>query len=191
MTQEMYNYPFLGSFHVVVKEPHPIDSTLMKSKRVIYLSPYKSLTEEKYEDWIKRYKDKKISIMTGDYTLSPEAISNLLINAKESMLDGGNIEISAVNENLNEDSIPLQSGKYVKITIKDFGIGIPQENLDRIYDPFFSTKPREDQQGVGLGLTITHSIIKRHNGHLNITSKVGVGTTIEIYLPASDNQSTN
>lgn len=120
-----------------------------------------------------------------------QAINNLIINAKESMLDGGNIEISAVNENLDEDSIPLQPGKYIKITIKDYGIGIPQENIMRIFDPFFSTKQREDQQGMGLGLTITHSIIKRHKGHLNVRSKVDVGTTFEIYLPASENQSIN
>ena len=118
-----------------------------------------------------------------------QAINNLIINAKESMLDGGNIEIFAVNENLNEDSVPLQPGKYVKITIKDYGIGIPPENIERIFDPFFSTKPREDQKGMGLGLSITHSIIKRHNGHLNFRSKVDVGTTVEIYLPATENQS--
>ena len=120
-----------------------------------------------------------------------QAINNLIINAKEAMLNGGNIEISAVNVNLNEDSIPLEPGKYIKITIKDYGIGIPQENIERIFDPFFSTKPKKDQKGMGLGLTITHSIIKRHNGYLNVRSKVDVGTTFDIYLPASENQSIN
>ena len=120
-----------------------------------------------------------------------QAMINLLINAKESMLEGGKIEISAVNEIINEKSVPLSSGKYVKITIKDNGVGIPPENIERIFDPFFSTKQREDQKGMGLGLTITHSIIKRHNGHLIVTSKVDVGTTIEIYLPASESYSIN
>ena len=120
-----------------------------------------------------------------------QAINNIIINAKEAMQDSGNIEISAINENLDEDSVPLQPGKYVKITIKDYGIGIHPENIERIFDPFFSTKLRDDQKGMGLGLTITHSIIKRHNGHLNVRSKVDVGTTFEIYLPASENQSIN
>ncbi len=120
-----------------------------------------------------------------------QAINNLIINAKEAMRDSGNIEISATNEHLNDDSVPLQPGKYIKITIKDYGVGIPPENIKRIFDPFFSTKQREDQKGMGLGLTITHSIIKRHKGHLNVRSKVDVGTTFEVYLPASENQSIN
>ena len=105
------------------------------------------------------------------------------------MPEGGKIDISASNIYLDDESIPLSSGKYIIITVKDNGVGIPPENIETIFDPFFSTKPREDQQRMGLGLTITHSIIKRHNGYLNISSKVGVGTTIKIYLPASENQS--
>jgi signal transduction histidine kinase len=118
-----------------------------------------------------------------------QVINNLIINAKEAMPEGGQIDISASNKHLDEENIPLSSGKYVIIRIKDNGVGIPPENIETIFDPFFSTKPREDQQRMGLGLTITHSIIKRHNGHLKIISKVGVGTTIKIYLPASENQS--
>jgi len=118
-----------------------------------------------------------------------QVINNLIINAKEAMPEGGKIDISTSNEHLDEEDIPLTPGKYVRIIVKDNGVGIPPENIDVIFDPFFSTKPREDQQRMGLGLTITHSIIKRHNGHINISSKVDVGTTIEIYLPASENQS--
>ena len=134
---------------------------------------------------------KDLWLIDCDSSQIQQTMNNLIINAKEAMLDGGNLEISAVNDNLNEDSVPLKPGKYVKITIKDSGIGIPQENIYRIYDPFYSTKQREDQQGVGLGLTIAHSIITRHNGHINVRSKVNVGTTIVIYLPASENQSIN
>jgi len=120
-----------------------------------------------------------------------QVINNLIINAKEAMPEGGKIDILSSNIHLDDESVPLSSGKYVIIRIKDNGVGIPPENMETIFDPFFSTKPREDQQRMGLGLTITHSIIKRHNGHLNISSKVGVGTTIKIYLPASENQSFN
>jgi len=118
-----------------------------------------------------------------------QVINNLIINAKEAMPGGGKINISASNIYLDEESIPLSPGNYIIITVRDNGVGIPPENMETIFDPFFSTKPREDQQRMGLGLTITHSIIKRHNGHLNISSKVGVGTTIKIYLPASENES--
>ena len=120
-----------------------------------------------------------------------QAFNNLLINAKEAMPEGGNIEICAKNENLNENSIPLELGRYIKISIRDHGIGIPRENIKRIFDPFFSTKMRKDQQGMGLGLTTTYTIIKRHNGHLNVRSQVGIGTTFEIYLPASEKQETD
>ncbi len=115
-----------------------------------------------------------------------QAINNIIINAKEAMPDGGNIDISAVNEILVKDSVLLNSGNYVKITLKDYGIGIPHENIARIFDPFFSTKPRKEKQGMGLGLTTAYSIIKRHDGHLTVHSQVNVGTTVEIYLLVSE-----
>ena len=77
--------------------------------------------------------------------------------------------------------------KDAKISIKDQGIGIPQESLAKIFDPYFSTKEMGAQKGVGLGLSISDSIIKKHDGIITVESELGRGTTFSIYLPASGN----
>jgi PAS domain S-box-containing protein len=115
-----------------------------------------------------------------------QVFSNLLINAKDAMPEGGTIEISATNVRITgSDNLPLKEGQYVKLSVADHGTGIPEENLPRIFDPYFSTKDRGSQKGMGLGLAICHSIITRHEGHIAVESAVGVGTTFHIYLPAS------
>jgi signal transduction histidine kinase len=78
----------------------------------------------------------------------------------------------------------LHAGKYVKISIQDQGVGIQEEHLSMIFDPYFSTKEMGSQKGMGLGLATTYSIIKRHDGYIAADSKVGVGSTFHIYLPA-------
>jgi two-component system cell cycle sensor histidine kinase/response regulator CckA len=110
-----------------------------------------------------------------------QAVSNLLINADQAMAAGGTIKVQAHNVLWEEgpDS-PLPPGKYVQITITDQGIGIPSKYLDKIFDPYFTTK----QKGSGLGLATAYSIIKSHSGHLAVESEVGVGSTFSIYLPA-------
>ncbi|MEO0084622.1 MAG: ATP-binding protein [candidate division WOR-3 bacterium] len=111
-----------------------------------------------------------------------QVFNNLLINANQAMPEGGTIKISVENIQLDGDNgLQLPEGTYVKITIEDQGIGISEENLPKIFDPFFTTKPR----GTGLGLTTAYSIIKRHNGAIQVNSKLGVGTTFHIYLPAT------
>ena len=75
----------------------------------------------------------------------------------------------------------MPEGKYVKLAITDQGIGIPSQYLDKIFEPYFSTK----QKGSGLGLATAYSIINNHSGHLQVESQMGVGTTFYVYLPAS------
>ena len=82
------------------------------------------------------------------------------------------------------DSNPPHEGKQIKISIQDQGIGIQQEVLDRIFDPYFSSKGTVTQKGMGLGLSICYSIIENHNGRIEVASEVGTGTCFHIYLPA-------
>ena len=129
-----------------------------------------------------------LSWVQFDDRLVRRAINNLILNAVESMPDGGIVRISAedftTDQNDSEPGLSVKPGQYVRISIQDEGIGIPDENLSKIFDPYFSTKDIGIQQGMGLGLAIAYSIIKKHNGYIYVDSKVGIGTTACIYLPA-------
>lgn len=108
-----------------------------------------------------------------------QVIHNLVINAKQAMPKGGVIEITAENIKI-EPGNRLNPGNYIKITVKDQGIGIPNDKLNKIFDPFYTTK----KEGTGLGLAISYSIIRQHDGYIEVESKLNVGTTFFIYLPA-------
>jgi PAS domain S-box-containing protein len=111
-----------------------------------------------------------------------EVINNILINAQQAMPEGGIVRVNAENCVLSAGhALPLKNGNYVKIIITDAGVGIPKQYLARVFDPFFTTK----QKGSGLGLAVSYSIIKKHEGHIEISSEVGAGTSVSIYLPAS------
>ncbi|MBF0473188.1 MAG: response regulator, partial [Nitrospirae bacterium] len=122
-----------------------------------------------------------------------QVITNILINADQSMPDGGNINVIVENIEIIDYKMQgihtglLLHGKYVKITIKDNGHGISKENISKIFDPFFTTK----NTGQGLGLAISYSIIKKHNGHIDVESEEGKGTSFFIYLPASESAEIN
>ena len=117
---------------------------------------------------------------TGQIT---QVFQNLIINAIQAMPGGGTIKIHAENLELAAESdLPLSAGRYVKITLQDHGGGMPARYLAKIFDPYFTTK----QKGSGLGLATSYSIIKNHFGHIAAESKIGVGTTFNIYLPAAD-----
>ncbi len=111
-----------------------------------------------------------------------QVVQNLIINARHAMLNGGEIVITFRNS-LDPQAISpaANTGRYIEITIKDYGIGIPAHIIDKIFDPYFTTK----QEGSGLGLAVSHSIITKHGGFLFAESTSGTGTTFTIYLPAS------
>ena len=111
-----------------------------------------------------------------------QVIQNITINAEQAMPVGGVIEIECDNCKYGpQDQLPIAVGDYVKISIKDQGVGIPTTLFDKIFDPYFTTK----EKGSGLGLAITHSIIRKHHGYITIDSVEGQGSTITIYLPSS------
>jgi signal transduction histidine kinase len=120
----------------------------------------------------------------GDERYLSQVIQNLLQNADEATAEPKQITLEAENVTLKKDNdFELKNGDYVKISIIDNGRGIPGEHLGKIFDPYFSTKDNVTQKGLGLGLALCYSIIKKHNGHIAVNSEVGKGTTVEILLP--------
>lgn len=116
-----------------------------------------------------------------------QAIYNIVINAHEAMAGEGTIKVDCENVTVGENyALTLKSGNYVKISITDQGTGIPEENLAKIFNPYFSTKDMGEVKGMGLGLSSCHSIVENHHGVITVESELGVGTTLSIYLPASD-----
>lgn len=113
-----------------------------------------------------------------------QVINNLVINAVQAMPDGGVIEVRAENTAVAGGQLqPVEPGAYVKIAVQDHGVGIPQDHLEKIFDPYFTTK----RKGSGLGLSTSYSIIKNHGGYIFAESETGRGSTFYIYLPASKN----
>jgi len=121
-----------------------------------------------------------------DKTQIGHVIHNLVMNAREAMPSGGIIKVIAENVNIADKTRVLEKANYVKISIIDQGIGISKEILDKIFDPYFSTKDMGTQKGMGLGLSICHSIIKQHNGNIVAESAAETGTTLHFYIPASE-----
>ncbi len=114
-----------------------------------------------------------------------QVINNLVINAEQAMPDGGTITLLAGNVQMTSQNRvgELATGRYIKISVEDEGIGIPPENLPRIFDPYFTTK----EKGHGLGLAGTYSIIHRHAGYISVESEVDAGTVFTFYVPTSEN----
>jgi PAS domain S-box-containing protein len=117
-----------------------------------------------------------------------QVIHNLVINAVQAMPEGGVVKVGAGNVSPGElETLPLKPDRYVKVFVTDHGIGIPARHLDKIFDPFFTTK----QKGSGLGLSSAFTIVRNHEGHLHVDSEVGVGTTVQVYLPVSDEETSS
>lgn len=116
-----------------------------------------------------------------------QVVQNIALNASQSMPAGGTIEISCENYGHDESVGPLglETGNYIKLKIKDSGVGIPSNMLGRIFDPYFSTK----QKGSGLGLAISYSIINKHGGDIKVESTPGRGSTFTVFLPAKEKES--
>ncbi len=111
-------------------------------------------------------------------------VHNLVINAVQAMPDGGVVSIALAAVSLGAGDVgTLPTGRFLKLTIADTGKGIAPEYLPKIFDPYFSTKDKSGNSG--LGLATVRSIIKKHNGHIEVESRVGQGTTFRIWLPGA------
>lgn len=122
----------------------------------------------------------RVEIDTGQID---QVLQNLILNADQAMPAGGNITITAENVTINSDNLVsgLIPGDYVKIDVKDWGIGILEDHLEQIFDPYFTTK----EMGQGLGLATCYSIIQKHSGTITVESKKKIGTTMTVYLPVA------
>lgn len=126
-----------------------------------------------------------LCLIEADAGQIAQVISNIVINADQAMPDGGVVEIRADNVEINPaDLIPLKTGRYVKISLSDQGIGIPPENIERIFDPYFTTKSK----GHGLGLATSYLIVSNHDGLLQVESELGKGTTFHLYFPVVETE---
>jgi two-component system, cell cycle sensor histidine kinase and response regulator CckA len=128
----------------------------------------------------------------GDMTQLHQVLMNLCINGRDAMPEGGTLAISAANQIVTGDRIngypDRQAGTYVAISVTDTGMGIPAEQLDRIFDPFYTTK--DVGKGTGLGLSAVLGIIKSHGGFVDVHSEIDRGSTFVVYIPACQSQLT-
>jgi PAS domain S-box-containing protein len=126
-------------------------------------------------------------MISGDTTQLHQVFMNLCVNARDAMPEGGCLQITAENQQLNEHDarmhLDADAGPYVVVMVADTGIGIPPDILHRIFDPFFTTK--EVGKGTGLGLSAVLGIVKSHGGFIDVQSQVNQGSQFKVYLPAN------
>jgi PAS domain S-box-containing protein len=132
--------------------------------------------------------DPQLPNVRGDATQIHQILLNLAINARDAMPDGGTLTLEARGEELDELSATAHGlraakpGRYAVLRVRDTGTGIPPELVDRIFDPFFTTKSPE--VGTGLGLSTVLGIVKGHRGFLSVDTRIGQGTTFNVFFPA-------
>lgn len=116
-----------------------------------------------------------------------QVFMNIYVNAWQAMANGGDLSLETANVTISEAPDPLpqmRPGRYVKVIVRDSGTGMSKETMGRIFEPFFTTKGKG--LGTGLGLSMVYRIVKGHDGYIHVSSEEGKGTTVTIYLPATD-----
>ncbi|OGR48803.1 MAG: hypothetical protein A3J80_08995 [Desulfobacula sp. RIFOXYB2_FULL_45_6] len=134
--------------------------------------------------------EKALHLVDADQSQLEQVFLNLLINASQAMPGPGDIFVTSQNIFINENhSYPFEvkPGRYIKVTVKDTGIGMDLEIQKKIFDPFFSTKDVDDKKGRGLGLSTVFGIVKNHRGFILVESEKGKGSSFHVCLPASNN----
>lgn len=168
----------LGLLSLAKPSPPKLEPISLNSILDETLTPITIRMEERGIKLKKTYR-KDLPQVMGDSLQLKQVFSNLIINCMQATSEGGRVTVIT---SWQRDS--RHKNGYVEIKISDTGVGIPQKELDKIFNPFFTTK----HEGVGLGLTICHRIIEDHRGNIHVESKEGVGTTFIISLPATDNK---
>lgn len=133
------------------------------------------------------YHDSDLGFVRVDTVQFSQVIINLCINAKDAMSNSGSLSIKTYNYKLDAPyhfgADTINAGEFVAIDVIDTGCGISEENMDKIFDPFFSTKQNVAGSGTGLGLAMVYGIVRQTEGFIKVNSELGVGTTFSIFLP--------
>jgi two-component system, cell cycle sensor histidine kinase and response regulator CckA len=130
--------------------------------------------------------DPDTSLIEFDRGKLEQVLVNLAANARQAMPDGGTLSFAARNAQLcpaKAVALSVEPGDYVQLSVTDTGIGMPPEVVERVFEPFFTT--RQDTGGNGLGLSTVYGIVRHHGGHVDVKSTPGAGTTFDLYLPAA------
>ena len=139
---------------------------------------------------IRQYIPDRVDAILADPTQINQVLINLCTNADHAMPTGGILNVALKNVALEEAAkaklFGVNPGRYVNLTVSDTGHGISAEEIDRIFDPYFTTK--DVGKGTGMGLAVVHGILKEHNGTINVKSEIGEGTTFSIYFPAVEQE---
>jgi len=176
LTNQLLGFARGGKYEV---KPTDMNNLIEKSARMFGRTKKEITIHKKYHD--------QIWTVEVDRSQIDQVLLNIFVNAWQAMPAGGDLYIQTNNELLDENfagAYGVRPGKYVGISITDSGIGMDENTLKRVFDPFFSTKEKE--RGTGLGLASAYGIIKSHDGIIMAESAVGQGTTFHIYLPASE-----
>lgn len=122
----------------------------------------------------------ELGTVAVDTTQIAQVVQNLVLNAAQASAPGATVRVRLTRQTLSTPEPPRAAGPWLCLEVADSGRGIPPENLERIFEPFFSSRPG----GSGLGLAVAHSIVRAHGGHIQVTSRVDEGTTFTVFLPA-------
>jgi PAS domain S-box-containing protein len=135
--------------------------------------------------------DPELWSVIADPSQIEQVVINLAVNARDAMPNGGPLTIETANVELDEEFVAgrsglVEPGRHIRLTVSDAGVGMDADTVERAFEPFFTTKPKP--QGTGLGLATVYGAVRNHGGDIFLRSEPGVGTTVEIHLPASEVQ---
>ncbi|MGQ9647757.1 MAG: ATP-binding protein [Thermodesulfobacteriota bacterium] len=159
-------------------------------QRPLHLSPLVETTLDFLDPQIQRQKIRLVKELkdqlppvTGDPDQLQQVFLNLILNAIQSMPQGGDLRLVATRRSISKEGLEESERPYVEIRVEDTGIGMEREVVENIFSPFFTTKEKE--KGTGLGLTVSQGIIQDHEGWVEVESEVGKGSVFKVYLPAA------
>jgi len=176
LTKQLLGFARAGKYEV---KPVDINEILDKSSTMFGRTKKEVLIHKKYEP--------SLWAVEADPSQMEQVFMNVCVNAWQAMPGGGHIDLETSNLVITEGDqrcSNLKPGRYVKVSITDTGVGMDEKTIARIFDPFFTTK--EMGRGTGLGLAMVYGIVTSHNGHINVHSEKGKGSTFDIYFPASE-----